>query len=310
MARDPYEVLGVAKDASADEIRKAYRKLAKENHPDLKPGDTAAEDRFKEAQAAYDIVGNKETRGQYDRGEIDAEGQERPEQAFYRHYADADAEHPYRSAEGFADFADMGDIFSDLFGHSRGRTSGTGARTVRMRGGDVRYTFEVDFLDAARGAKRRITMPDGKDLDLNIPAGLRDGQVLRLKGKGNPGLGGGPAGDALIEVSVRPHKHFRREGNDIVLDLPIALHEAVLGGKIRVPTIDGAVTMSVPKGANTGDRLRLKGRGIARGKGGKRGDQHVVLRVVLPDEIDDTLSEFMTEWAKDHAYDPRAGLEG
>ncbi|MBO6781787.1 MAG: DnaJ domain-containing protein [Alphaproteobacteria bacterium] len=307
MARDPYEVLGVNRDASADDVRKAYRKLAKENHPDLKPGDREAEERFKEVQAAYDIVGDADKRARFDRGEIDADGHERAEQQFYRHYADAGSDHPYHSAEGYADFADMGDIFTDLFGHAR--ADGARTRTVRMRGGDIRYTFDVDFLDAAKGTKRRITMPDGRELDLTIPSGLRDGQVLRLKGKGQPGLGGGPAGDALITVHVRPHKLFRREGKDIHIELPIALHEAVLGAKVKVPTIDGPVTMTVKKGANTGDRLRLRGKGVGDGKAGARGDQHVTLKVVLPEAPDDDLSTFLSGWAETHAYDPRRGME-
>lgn len=305
MANDPYQVLGVTKSASTEEIRKAYRKLAKENHPDLNPGDRDAEERFKEAQAAYDIVGDAEKRARFDKGEIDASGQERPEQQFYRHYADTGADHPYHSSEGYADFADMGDVFSDLFGHAR-----DGARSVRMRGADVRYTFDVPFMEAATGAKRRITMPDGRELDLTIPAGLRDGQVLRLKGKGMPGIGGGPAGDALITVHVGTHKTFRRDGNDVHVELPVALHEAVLGGKVRVPTIDGPVTMTIPKASNTGDRLRLKGKGLAGSKSGKRGDQHVTLRVVLPEEPDTELTEFLTAWSQDHGYDPRAGMEG
>ncbi len=241
MAIDPYDVLSVSRSASADEIRKAYRKLAKENHPDLNPGDRDAEERFLEAQAAYDIVGEAKKRARFDKGEIDTDGQERPEQQFYRHYADAGADHPYHSADGYADFAEMGGVFSDLFGQGR-----NGAHSVRMRGSDIRYTFEVPLREAAKGAKRRITMPDGCNLDLTIPAGLRDGQVLRLKGKGMPGIGGGPAGDALITVHVGTDKIFRREGNDIHVELPIGLHEAVLGAKIRVPTIDGPVTMTIP----------------------------------------------------------------
>jgi len=308
MASDPYAVLGVPKSASADEIRKAYRKLAKKNHPDLNPGDSSAEERFKEAQAAYDIVGNAEKRARFDKGEIDADGQERPEQQFYRNYADAGADHPYHSSDGYADFADMGDAFADLFGHARGGPQG-GGRTIRMRGGDVRYTFDVDFMGAAKGAKRRITMPDGRGLDLTVPAGLRDGQVLRLKGKGMPGFGGGPAGDALITVHVRPHKLFRREGKDIHIELPVALHEAVLGAKVRVPTIDGSVAMTIPKASNNGDRLRLKGKGFATGKSGVRGDQLVTLRVVLPEKPDAELSDFLTGWADGHGYDPRAGME-
>ncbi|MGY8957896.1 MAG: DnaJ C-terminal domain-containing protein [Alphaproteobacteria bacterium] len=308
MASDPYTVLGVAKSASADEIRKAYRKLAKEHHPDLNPGNRDAEERFKEAQAAYDIVGDADKRARFDKGEIDAEGQERPEQQSYRHYADAGANHPYHTAGGYADFGDRGDVFSDLFGQA-GRGGPGGQQYVRMRGSDVRYTFEVDFMDAARGAKRRIIMPDGRGLDLTVPAGLRDGQVLRLKAKGMSGIGGGPDGDALVTVHVSPHKLFRRDANDVHIELPIALHEAVLGGKVRVPTIDGPVTMTVPKHTNSGDRLRLKGKGFDPGKGGKRGDQHITLRVALPDQPDAELEVFLESWAEEHSYDPRVEME-
>jgi DnaJ-class molecular chaperone len=308
VANDPYKALGVAATATADEIRKAYRKLAKKHHPDLNPGDRDSEERFKEAQAAYDIVGDAAKRVRFDKGEIDAEGQERPEQQFYRHYADAGADHPYHSAEGYADFGDSGDIFSDLFGHGR-RGGAGGGQNIRMRGGDVRYTFEVDFMDAAKGAKRRITMPDGRGLDLSVPAGLRDGQILRLKGKGMPGMGGGPSGDALITVHVKSHKLFRREGNDVHVELPVALHEAILGAKIRVPTIDGPVTMTIPEQSSSGARLRLKGKGFPTGKDGTRGDQHITLRVELPDKPDAELKAFLEGWAKDHGYDPRTDME-
>lgn len=308
MTSDPYTVLGVAKSASAGDIRKAYHKLAKQLHPDLNPGDRDAEERFKEAQAAYDIVGDTDKRARFDKGKIDADGQERPAQQSYRHYADAGADHPYHSADGYADFGDRGDIFSDLFGQAR-RGGAAPGQKVRMRGSDVRYNFEVDFMDAARGVKRRITMPDGRELDLTVPAGLRDGQVLRLKTKGMPGIGGGPNGDALITVHVKTHKLFRREANDVHIELPIALHEAVLGGKVRVPTIDGPVTMTVPKHTNSGDRLRLKGKGFAAGKDSKRGDQHISLRVVLPENPDAELEAFLESWAEQHSYDPRAELE-
>ncbi|NNE85378.1 MAG: DnaJ domain-containing protein [Alphaproteobacteria bacterium] len=310
MADDPYKVLGVARDASADDIRKAYRKLAKENHPDLHPGDAAAEARFKAVSAAHDLLGDPDKRARFDSGEIDASGQERPEQQYYRHYADAGAEHPYHSTEGFADFADHGDVFSDLFGHVRGARGGRGGQTFRMRGGDARYSFAVDFLDAVNGAKQRIKLPDGASLDLTIPAGVRDGQVLRLKGKGLLGIGGGPTGDALVEVHVRPHKLFRREGDDIHIDLPVTPAEAVLGAKIDVPTTSGAVAMAVPKGSNSGTRLRLKGKGVATGTAGKRGDQYVTLTVVLPENPDDAFAAFLEQWEAEHPYDPRAGLGG
>ena len=260
-------------------------------------------------------MGDPDKRARFDRGDIDASGQEKPEQQYYRHYADAGAGHPYHSTEGFADFADAGDVFADLFGHARGAGragagSGRQRGAFRMRGGDARYSFAVDFLEAANGAKQRINLPDGSALDLTIPAGVRDGQVLRLKGKGMAGIGGGPSGDALVEVQVRPHKLFRREGDDIHIDLPISPAEAVLGAKIEVPTTGGPVAMTVPKGANTGTRLRLKGRGVARGKSGKRGDQYVTLKIVLPDIPDAELAALLERWEQEHPYNPRAGMEG
>ncbi|MDX1540091.1 MAG: J domain-containing protein, partial [Geminicoccaceae bacterium] len=182
-----------------------------------------------------------------------------------------------------------------------------GARTFRMRarGADVSYTLPVDFLDAAKGARKRVTV-DGRTLDITIPAGVRDRQMLRLKGQGAPGFDGGPPGDAYVEVVIQPHPQFERKDQNIHLELPVSLPEAVLGGRIEVPTIDGPVTMTVPKGANTGSTLRLRGRGILDAKNGQRGDQYVRLKVMLPKEPDPELERFMQEWAKEHAYDPRA----
>jgi DnaJ-class molecular chaperone len=311
MAEDLYKALGVAKTATADEIRKAYRKIAKASHPDLNPGDKAAEARFKAAQAAWDVLGDPDKRARYDRGEIDAAGQERAGQQFWRRHADAQGGERYRSESGFADFADFSDVFSDLFGRSSGAAAaggGAGGERFRARGQDRRYHLDVDFLDAARGTTRRITMPGegpgGATLDVTIPPGVQDGTVLRLKGKGAPGIGGGPAGDALVELSVRPHPQLRREGDDIVLDLPLAIDEAALGAKVDVPTISGTVRMTVPRGSNTGDVLRLKGRGI--GRKGTAGDQRVVLKVVMPDSVDPELEGFLRRWRESHRYDPRA----
>ena len=299
VSEDLYAVLGLTKTASDDEIRKAYRRLAKENHPDLNPGDAAAEEKFKKISSAFAILGDKEKRGRYDRGEIDASGQERAPEGMYRHYADSRAGRGYQSQAGFAD---LGDIFGDLFGERAGRN------TVR-RGQDVRYNLSVDFLDAANGAKTRVTMPDGKPLDITVPAGVKDGQHLRLKGKGMAGFGGGPAGDALIEVSVKSHPLFRREGHNIHVDIPITLAEAVLGAKIKVPTIAGDVTMGVPKGANTGKVLRLKGKGVKLAKGPGRGDQYVTLKVVLPEQVDTDLEAFIEGWVKTHDYSVRQKLK-
>lgn len=295
---DPYELLGVEKGASQKEIQKAYRKLAKKYHPDLNPGDKEAQRRFQDVSAAYDILGDEEKRGRFDRGEIDASGAERPQRQYYRDFADAGPDAgPYANASAFADFADGDDILSAFF--TRG-----GRRGFRMRGDDRRYRLEVDFLDAVNGATTRITLPDGASLDVAIPAGTRDGQVLRLRGKGDPGPGGGEPGDALIEIGVRPHPFFRRDGNDIRMELPITLAEAVLGGRVPVPTPSGLVTLTIPKGSNTGRVLRLKGKGVA-GPGGEQGSQYVTLKVMLPDEPDPELEAFASRWQAGTSFNPR-----
>ena len=306
MAEDLYSVLSVPKTASAEDITKAYRKLAKKLHPDLNPGDKAAEEKFKKVTAAYDILGDAEKRGRYDRGEIDASGQETPQQRYYREYAGGEDGARYRSTAGFEDIGAFSDLFGDLFGERGGMRGGRGAR-FSMRGSDAQYRLDVDFLDAVNGTKTRITLPDGGTLDVTIPPGVADGQVLRLRGKGNPSVGEGEPGDALIEIHVRPHPVFKREGNDIVLEVPITFDEAVLGGKIEVPTIGGRVFATVPPGSNTGQTLRLKGRGIK--TKGSAGDQLVKLSIILPDRIDDDLKRFAETWREAHRYDPRRKLK-
>ena len=308
MADDPYSVLGVAKTASGADITKAYRKLAKKLHPDLNPGDKAAEEKFKQITAAYEIVGDEEKRGRYDRGEIDAGGQERPQQRYYREYAGGDEGARYRSTAGYEDIGAFSDLFGDLFGERGGaRGGGAGGRRFPMRGQDAQYRLDVDFLDAVNGTKTRITLPDGGTLDVTIPPGVTDGQVLRLKGKGSPGMGEGGAGDALIGITVRPHAVFKREGDDILVEVPITLDEAVLGGKVEVPTVTGRVFATVPPGSNTGQTLRLKGRGVKRGAAS--GDQLVRLSVVMPERLDDDLKAFAEKWRESHRYDPRRKLK-
>lgn len=306
MSDDPYAALGVPKTATQEEIRKAYKKIAKTSHPDLNPGDAAAATRFKAASAAHDLLQDPEKRARFDKGEIDASGQERPERRFYREYAEG-PEATYHTSRGFEDFGDYSDVFSDLFGQrARARQGGAGGEAFRARGQDAHYTLEVGFLEAAKGATRRITMPDGSVLDVRIPEGLGDGQTIRLRGKGGPGYGGGPAGDALVTVTVAPHAFFSREGDDILCELPITFDEAVLGGKVETPTIDGRVALTIPKGASTGRVLRLRGKGVKRGTA--RGDQLVTLRIVAPPTIDDDLAAFFEAWRKTHAYDPRKGV--
>jgi DnaJ-class molecular chaperone len=306
VSEDPYAVLGVKREATQDEIRKAYRQLAKKLHPDLNPGDKQAEDKFKQVSAAYDVLGDAEKRGRYDRGEIDASGNERPRERYYRDFQAAGAEeHAYSDNAGFADFADSEDILREMFSR---RGGGGGERQFRLRGQDVLYRLPVEFLEAVNGATRRITMPDGGTIDVVIPAGTRDKQVLRLRGKGGAGLGGGAPGDALVEIEVSPHKFFKREGDDIHLELPISLSEAVLGGKLDVPTPTGSVRMTVPKGTNTGRVLRLKGKGAPNSTGG-HGDEYVTLKVVLPETHDPELEAFVERWQAGKDHNPRRHLE-
>jgi DnaJ-class molecular chaperone len=310
---DPYETLGVARSASQDDIREAYRKAAKETHPDLNPGKPEAEERFKAINAAYDIVGDADKRKRYDAGEIDETGAERqPERHYYREYAEADPNMRYRprgasagddgsASRGFgygggsdADY----DIFSDLFrGH--GERGG-----FRMPPQDVRYTLEIPFLEAVNGTKKVVSMPDGKTLDITIPAGIADGQVLRLKGQGLPGSDG-KVGNAYVEISVAPHAGFKRDGHDILSTLPVSLGEALNGASVRVDTVDGAVDVKVPKGAKDGAKLRLRGKGVPRAKAGGRGDHLVEIRIVPPEGADDSLAQFMAEWEKAHPQNPR-----
>jgi DnaJ-class molecular chaperone len=298
---DPYETLGVVRDASQDDIRKAYRKAAKETHPDLNPGKPEAEQRFKEINAAYDIVGDAEKRKRYDAGEIDATGAEKqPERHFYREYAEADPNSRYRrhatGGDGQADF-DY-DIFADLF-RNRGGEGG-----FRMPPQDVRYTLDIDFLDAIKGTRKVVSMPDGKTLDIAIPAGLGEGQVLRLKGQGLSGSDG-KAGDAYVEISIKPHPGFKREGQDIVSTLPVSLGEALNGASVRAETVDGPVDLTVPKGVKEGAKLRLRGKGVVRGKDGGRGDQLVTIHIAPPEGADEALAHFMADWEKTHPQNPR-----
>ncbi|MFT6670784.1 MAG: DnaJ-class molecular chaperone [Afipia broomeae] len=296
--RNPYEILDVAPTASDADIQKAYRKLAKKLHPDLNPGDRTAEEKFKEVAGAYDLLSDAEKRKRFDNGEIDATGAERPQHHYYRDFATSDEGHRYANSSGFADYMDTDDAFAELL------RRGQRARANR-RGQDLHYTVPIDFVDSIKGADKRLTLPDGSSLDVKVPPGLVDGQVIRLKGKGAPGAGKGGPGDALIEVEVLPDRRFTRDGDDISIELPVSLTEAVLGGKIRVPTPTGDVQLAVPKGSNTGTTLRLRGKGAPR-RGGGQGDQFVKLKVVLPKSPDPELEAFVSNWEKDKEFNPRA----
>ena len=312
MSDDPYKTLGVSKTASQEEIKKAYRKLAKSVHPDLHPDDPGKQSEFQAVSAAYDLLGDPEKRKRFDAGEIDASGHERPEHHFYHHYAGQNAGARYDQGRGpgfgqgfgAGSEEDLSDLFSELFGQQARRADG--ARDFHARGPDLRYHLEVDFLDAALGAKRAVTMPDGKAIEISVPAGVRNGQTLRLRGKGAPGIGQGQAGDALVTISVKPHPVFSREGDDIEIELPITFDEAVLGAKVDVPTISGPVSMTIPRGASSGQRLRLKGKGIRRGN--TAGDQMVRLKIVLPKEMDEEMKTLAERWRDTTSFDPRADL--
>jgi len=307
--KDPYETLGVQKTDSEAAIRSAYRKLAKRHHPDVNPGKPEAAERFKEISVAYDILSDKDKRARYDRGEIDAAGNEMPPQRpFYRDFADAAGREKYRTDAGF-DAEDLESIFAQAFGGRASPGAGPGAgmgggRRFSMRGQDARYQLTLDFLDAVNGTTRRVTLPDGRTLDVRIPAGVHDGQVIRLKGQGMPGIGDGAAGDALVEVTVAPHPVFRREGDDIIVELPVTLQEAVLGTTLEVPTIKGSVRLTIPPNSGRGTRLRLRGRGID-----GRGHQFVEVHPVLPPSEEPELAEFLKSWKPRHPIDPRADME-
>ena len=311
--RDPYQVLGVGRGASQDDIKVAYRRLAKTYHPDLNPGNSGVEQKFKDVGAAYALLSDPTKRDRFDRGEIDADGNEQ-RRAYTRGRAGAGRAGSGAGAgagargqwRGPFDF-DADDLFEQMFREGRQRRQGV----PPQRGADANYMLRVDFIEAAHGCKKRITLIDGNVLDLSVPAGTEDGQTLRLKGKGRPGLNGGEPGDGLVEIKVKPHAFFERRDRDIHLDLPVTLPEAVLGASILVPTLDGKVALKVPKGSNTGTVLRLKGRGMPEAKDHPPGDQYVRLQVMLPERPDKDLTGFLEKWSVKKLYDVRGkiGLE-
>jgi DnaJ-class molecular chaperone len=315
LASDPYQVLGVTRSATADEIRKAFRKLAKANHPDTNPGNAAAEERFKRVSAAFDILGDPGKRKKFDAGEIDADGRETA-----RGFGGAGGPWGPAPGGGFGggrqgapgggfrtetfEGADLGDILGEMFGGRGQRAGGTGGGFggFSQRGADVRARLEIDLVDAIRGGKQRIAFSDGRTIDVIIPKGAQDGQSLRLKGQGAPGRSA--PGDAFIELVIQPHPLYRREGDVLVMDLPVTLYDAVLGGKVEAPTPDGPVTLTVPKGANSGARLRLKARGMPDAQG-RRGDLFARLVVSLPEPPEPELEAFAQEQKKKRPYTPR-----
>ena len=311
MARDPYDVLGVPKKASEAEIKKAFRSLAKKHHPDTHGNDPGAVKKFQEVNAAYEIVGDKEKRAQYDRGEIDAAGQPRgfdPGAQGYGGFRPGPGRGAGPGPGGFRwstseEAFDADDILSDLFGGLGGGRRGKQPR----KGEDLQFSTTVTLEEAAHGTTRRVVLGDGRQVEARIPSGVKDGQVIRLRGQGGAGHGGGPPGDALISVNIAPHPRIQREGRDLKMDLPITLKEAVLGGKVTVPTLSGSITLTVPANSNTGKTLRLKNKGLPGAGGEPAGDLYVRLVVTLPDTPDPKLEAFAKGWNAD--YDPRARLK-
>ena len=310
--RDPYEILGVNRSASEAEIKKAFRSLAKKYHPDTKGGDPAAQKRFQEISGAYDIVGDKEKRAKYDSGEIDASGNPRGFDPRAHGYEGApfgfgrggggkDYHFTWTNQGDTTEGFRAEDIFSDLFGGLGGRRG----RAQTRKGEDVGISTTVSFEEAARGGTRRVVLPSGDEIDIKIPAGIREGQQIRIKGRGGPGRSGGAAGDILISVSVAPHPWLTRDGNDLRMDLPVTLKEAVLGGKVPVPTLTGTVQMTIPANSNSGSVLRLRGKGVAAPRGA--GDLYIRLVVALPEKGDPELKDFAEKWQAN--YDPRSKLQ-
>jgi DnaJ-class molecular chaperone len=285
--RDPYAVLGVSRDASEDDIKRAYRRLAKKLHPDLSPGNRANEQQFKEVTAAYDLLSDAGKRARFDRGEIDGAGGDRGA-GFH-----ADSARAYRRATSGGNFS-FEEIIAELLG--RGRDAGAASGEAGPM-----QTLRLGFVEAALGGKRRIRLAGGREVEVTVPAGVDTGQTLRLR-QGR--LRGWASEEVLLEVAVEPHPHFRRKGNDIHIELPVTLTEAVLGATVPVPTLRGSAAVKVPRGSNSGSTLRLKGRGIA--AAGKTGDQYIKLRVVLPDPPDAELTDFLERWGPTHRYDVRS----
>lgn len=312
MARDPYLELGVSRTASAAEIRKAFHKLAKQHHPDANKGDKKSEERFKQVSAAFDIIGDAEKKKKFDAGEIDVDGRETGRGGF------GGGGSPFgggfnrggggfqRGGAGEGPEIDLNDLFGDILGRNRGAGAGSGGfgggGGFSPKGADVRARLDIDLEESIKGGKKRVAFSDGRTIDVTIPAGAQEGQTLRLKGQGSPGRGG--QGDALIELAIKPHPIYRPENGALVMDLPISVPDAVLGGKVEAPTPDGNVTLSIPKASNTGAKLRLKGRGLADAKG-VRGDLFARLVVTLPDAPDAELEKFAEAWRKDRPYAPK-----
>ena len=299
--KNPYETLEVKQEATDQEIKLAFKKLAKKYHPDLHPDDKQAEAKFKGISVAYDVLKDAEKRRRFDAGEIDASGAETQGQNYYRDYAGPNSPGSHAGQDGFASNVELEEFLARAFGDPHG----AGHANIKSQGQNVSYSLRVPFIEAATGAVRTLQLPDGKTLKVKIPEGAEDRQTLRLKEQGMPGYGGGPPGNAYIELHVEPDAYFVRKDDDVHLEVPVTLKEAILGASIEVPTISGPVTLKVPKGSNTGTRLRLKGKGIRNRKTGEIGHQFVTLKVMLPKGEEQELSAFLESWQPRQAQNPR-----
>jgi DnaJ-class molecular chaperone len=349
MARDPYEILGVSRTASAGEIKKAYRKLAKKYHPDTNADDPQAQENFSEATSAYDLLNDKDKRAQFDRGEIGADGNPlHPGFGGFHPGAGGYSSGGTREGPGGMHWTyttggpggtgaggiDPDDLLSEIFGMGAGRAGAGGARggfggfggaggmggmgggagtrsrsQPGVKGDDVTLAVSVDLAEAVKGTTRRVRLPSGKDVDVKIPAGIEDGKQIRLRGQGHPGQFGGPGGDMMVTVKIKPHPLFKVEGHNLRHELPVSLYEAVLGATVRVPTLEGAVELKIPANSSSGRTLRLKGKGLPKSghtDGHSHGDLLVTLRIVLPEKPDPELEDLMTAWRDGKPYDPRA----
>jgi DnaJ-class molecular chaperone len=311
--RDPYTILGLPRTADKAEIKKAFRKLAKKYHPDQSK-EPRAKERFAEANSAYEILGDDQKRAAFDRGEIDADGKPRyqgfegfgggPGGGTHYEFHDFGGASPFgrtaRSSGGGAAGIDPSDFFADLLNNAA-----RGSRQQAARGEDVTASVSIPIEDVLTGASARVSLPTGRTLEVKVPAGMEDGKAIRLRGQGHAGQGGGPSGDAIVTVTYAPHKLFHVEKRDLKLDLPVTVYEAVLGGKVTVPTLDGSVEITLPPGANRGRTLRLRGKGLPGAQGS--GDLLVTPRIALPDKVDPEFEEAMQRWKAEKPYDPRAG---
>lgn len=294
--KDPYKILGVSKDATDEEIKKAYRTLAKKYHPDLNPDKKEAELKFKEVSLAFKQIENKEAREKFEQGIYDEQfsGSAARGGPFYSDFQDGGGRYTY-SFDGNPE-----DLFSSFFSGFKG-----GAGGIDIPGQDHLYKMEIDLRDAVLGKEQEIVFADGKRLKVRIPAGISSGEKLRFKNQGGPGTGKGKAGDAYVEIVIRPSDIFKISGSSIETDVLLNLDEAVNGAKIKVPTIEGTVNVTIPPGVNTGSRLRIKGKGMPQGKGQGRGDQILIVRIVLPENQDNEFREFIKSWSRTHLYNPR-----